>query len=186
VTRHRALSVATWILSRLAPKNERDPLVGDLIEEYALRSSATSSSAALRWYMKQVVTSAPLLLRVRLARGAWVSTIGAALLAYIAVAVAELSVDWAISNWTAVGTFAYKPLGLIMLFPIVILIGYVAGRFRRRAPIVLGVMMLLVVTTMMLSTTESVPPWYGVAYFVMGPAAAFIGAALDSLRPARW
>ena len=136
--------------------------------------------------MKQVVTSAPLLLRVRLARAAWISTVGAALLAYIAVAVAELSVDWAISNWTAVGTFAYKPLGLIMLFPMVVLIGYVAGRFRRRAPIVLGVMMLLVVTTMMLSTTESVPPWYGVAYFVMGPAAAFIGAALHSLRPARW
>jgi len=35
-----------------------------------------------------------------------------------------------------------------------------------------------------LSTTESVPPWYGVAYFVVGPAAAFIGAALHSLRPA--
>ena len=182
---HRALSVATWILSRLAPKNERDPLVGDLVEEYALRSNTTSSSVALRWYMKQVLASAPLLLRVRLARVAWISTIGAALLAYIAVAVAELSVDWAISNWTAGGAFAYKPLGLIILFPIVVLIGYVAGRFRRGAPILLGVMMLLVVTAMMLSTTESLPPWYGVAYFAMGPAAAFIGAALRSLRPAR-
>ena len=186
MTRHRAVSVATWILSRLAPKNERDPLVGDLIEEYSLRSSTTSSSAALSWYMKQVLASAPLLLRIRLVQAAWISTIGAALIAYIAVAVAELSVDWAISNWTAAGAFAYKPLGLIILFPIVVLIGYVAARFRRGAPIVLGVMMLLVVTTMMLSTTESMPPWYGVAYFAMGPAAAFIGAALRSLRPARW
>jgi hypothetical protein len=174
--------VATWILSRLAPKDERDPLVGDLIEEYALRCNAASPSAALRWYMKQVLASAPLLLRVRLVQAPWISTIGAALLAYIAVAVAELSVDWAISNWTAAGAFAYKPHGLVILFPIVVLIGYVAARFRPGAPIVLGVMMLLVVTTMMLSTTESMPRWYGVAYFVVGPAASFIGAALRSLR----
>jgi hypothetical protein len=185
MTRQRALSVATWLVSRLAPKNERDPLVGDLIEEHALRSNATSPSAALRWYMKQVLASTPPLLRVRLVRAAWVSTIGAALLAYIAVALAELGVDWAISNWTAAGAFAYKPLGLIMLFPIVVLIGYLAGRLRRGAPIVLGVMMLLVATTIMLSTTESMPPWYGIAYFATGPIAAIIGGALRSPRLAR-
>ena len=135
--------------------------------------------------MMQVLASAPLLLRFRLARAAWISTIGAALLAYVAVAVAELSVDWVISNWTAAGTFAYKPLGLIILFPVVLLIGYVAGRFRRVAPIVLGAMMLLVATTMMLSSTESVPTWWGVAYFATGPSAAFIGGAWRSLRRIR-
>jgi hypothetical protein len=112
-------------------------------------------------------------------------TIGVALQAYIAVAAAELSVDWAISNWTAAGAFAYKPLGPIIHFPMVVLIGYVAGRFRRGAPIVLGVMMLLVATAMMSLTTEDMPHWYGVAFFVTGPAAAFIGSALRSLRPAR-
>lgn len=177
--------MATWILSRLAPKDERDPLVGDLIEEFALRSNTTSGSAALRWYVTQVLVSAPLLLRLRLARVAWLSTIGAALIAYIAVAVAELSIDWAISNRTSAGAFAFKPLGLIILFPTVVLIGYVAGWFRRGAPIVLGAMMLLLVTTMTLSSTESVPPLWGVAYFVTGPSAAFIGGALRSLRPAR-
>jgi len=185
VTHHLTLSLATWILSRLAPKSEREPLLGDLIEEYALRANATSSSAALKWCMKQVLMSAPLLLRMRLARVVWMSTIGVAFLAYVAIAVAELSVDWAISNWTAAGVFAYKPLSLIILFPIVVLIGYVAGRFRRGAPIVLGAMMLLVVTTMTLSSTENVPTLWGVAYFVTGPSAAFIGGALRSLRLAR-
>ncbi len=183
--RHPVLYVATWVVSRLAPENEREPLVGDLIEEYALRANATSSSAALKWYLKQVFASAPLLLRIRLTRAPWISTIGVALLAYIAVGVAELSTNWAISNWTAAGTLAYKPLGLIIVFPMVMLIGYLAETFRRGAAIVLGAMMLLVVTAMMLWTAESMPPWYRIAYFFTGPAAAFVGNALRSLRPSR-
>jgi hypothetical protein len=181
----RTLHVATWILSRLAPEGEREPLVGDLTEEYALRANATSSSAALKWYLKQVLASAPPLLRVRLTQAAWISTITVALLAYIAVGVAEFSVDWAISNRTATGAFAYKPLGLIITFPMVMFIAYFAARFRRRAPIVLGAMMLLVVTVMTLWTTESMPLWYRIAYFVVGPAAAFLGSAMRSLRPSR-
>ena len=182
MTRHRTLTVATWVLLRFAPKSEREPLLGDLVEEYAFRANATSSSAALKWCVQQVLVSAPLLLRMRLARVAWTSTIGVALLAYVAVAVAELSVDWTISNWTAAGAFAYKPLGLIILFPIVVLIGYVAGRFRRGAPVVLGVMMLLVVSAMMAMTTEDMPLWYAIAFFVTGPAAAFTGSALRLSR----
>ena len=64
----------------------------------------------------------------------------------VAVAVAEFSVDWAISDRTAPGSFAYKPLGLMITFPMVMFIAYFAARFRRRAPIVLGAMMLLIVT----------------------------------------
>jgi hypothetical protein len=43
--------------------------------------------------------------------------------------------------------------------------------------------MLLAVTVMTASTTESTPTWYRIAYFFVGPAAAFIGSALRSLRP---
>ena len=46
--------------------------------------------------------------------------------------------------------------------------------------------MLLIVTMMMLSTTESMPLWYRIAYFFVGPAAAFLGSAIRSLRASRW
>jgi hypothetical protein len=182
---HRTLHVMSWLLSRLAPEGAREPLVGDLTEEYALRANSTSSSAALRWYLRQVCASASPLLWARLTRAAWISTIGVALLAYITVGVAEFTVNWAISNRAATSIFAYKLLGLIITFPIVVLIGYFAARFRRGAAFVLGVMMLLVVTMMMLWTTESMPTWFRIAYFIGGPAAAFIGSGLHSLRPAR-
>jgi hypothetical protein len=181
VTRSRLLQAALWILSRLMPENEREPLVGDLIEEYALRANAASSAAALKWCLQQVCASAPQLLWSRLTRAAWISTFGVALLAYIAVGIAEVTVNWAISNWTATGAFAFKPIGLLILFPMVMLIGYFAARLRRRAAVVLGVMMLLVVTLMTLSGGESMPAWYRVAYFVTGPVAAFLGSGLRTV-----
>jgi hypothetical protein len=43
-------------------------------------------------------------------------------------------------------------------------------------------MMLIAVTAMTLLADEAVPAWYRVAYFFVGPVAAFIGTALRSLR----
>ena len=183
--RHRALHAATWILFWLVPRREREPLVGDLTEEYALRANAVSSSAALKWYLQQVCASVPPLLWATLTRVAWISTVGVALLAYLAVGVVELIVNWAISSSFATGTVAYNALGLLVTSPMVVLIGYFAARFRRGAAIVLGAMMLLAVTAMTLWTTESLPPWLRIAYFFVGPAAAFVGSALRSLRPVR-
>jgi hypothetical protein len=180
--RHRAVYVATWILSRLVSRREREPLLGDLAEEYALRANTASASAAFKWYLQQICASAPALLYAKLARAAWIATAGAALLAYMAVGLVELIVNRVISNSSAA---AYNPLGLLITFPMVVLIGYFAARFRRRAAIVLGAMMLLAVTVMTASTTEITPRWYRIAYFFVGPAATFFGSALRSLRQPR-
>ena len=178
--RHLSLHVATWILSRLAPASEREPLVGDLIEEYSLRANTASSSAARGWFLRQVCASVPSLLWARLTRTAWLSTFGVALLGYIAVGVVEVIVNWAISS-----SAAYNPLGMFITFPMVVVIGYFAARLRREAPIVLGAMMFVAVTVMTFSANESLPLWYRIAYFIVGPAAAFIGSALSSRRAVR-
>jgi hypothetical protein len=183
--RQRVLQVATWAFSWLAPRSQREALIGDLVEECALRAQADSSSEAHKWYLRQLCASAPPLLWTRFTRAAWISTLGVALFAYIAVGVVELIVNWAIANSSATGTAAYNPLGMFITFPLVVLIGYFAARFRRRAPIVLTAIMLLSVTAMMLWSTESMPRWYRIAYFLVGPAASFIGSTLSSLRPAR-
>jgi hypothetical protein len=171
------LQVATWIFSRLVPKADREPLIGDFAEEYALRVSSTSSSAALKWYLLQICASVPPLLWVRLTRAVWLATLGVALLAYFAVGVVQLIISWAIPSSAAP---LYEPLGLIIVFPMVVLIGYFAERFRRRAAIVLAAMMLLAITAMTVWAAESAPLWYRVAYFFVGPAAALIGSVLSS------
>jgi hypothetical protein len=176
--RRVTLWFATWILSRIVPKDEREPLIGDLAEEYALRVTSDSSSAALKWYLRQICISIPPLLWIRLTRATWLSTLGVALLAYIAVGVAQLVIHWAIPSASAP---TYKPLGLVIVFPLVVFIGYIAERVRRRAAIVLGAMMLLAITAMTVWTSESAPVWYRVAYFFVGPTAALIGSALRTV-----
>jgi hypothetical protein len=180
--RDRALHLATWAFSWLAPRCQREALLGDLVEEYALRAKAASAAAARNWYLRQLCASAPPLLWTRLTRGTWIATLGAALFAYLAVGVVELIVNWAIAGSYATGTVAYNPLGMFITFPVVVLIGYFVARFRRTAAIVLAAMMLLSVTAMTLWATESMPTWYRIAYFLVGPAATFIGSALRSRR----
>jgi hypothetical protein len=179
---HRALQIATCILASIAPKDEREPIVGDLMEEYSLRARAMSSSEAVGWCLRQACASAPTLLWARLTRVTWIPTISVALLGYVAVGVVEFMANGAISSLLPSGSGAYRPLELIITFPAVVLIAYFASRLRRGAAIVLGAMMLLAVTVMTLTAAESVPLWYQIAYFVAGPAATFIGSTLRSLR----
>jgi hypothetical protein len=182
---HRILRAATWVLSRLVLRSDREALVGDLTEEYALRVRAVSASAAGKWYLRQLCASAAPLLWMRIARSAWIATLGVALFAYIAVGVVEFVVNWALAGSSATGTAAYNPLGMAITFPMVVLIGYCAGGIRRTAPAVLGALMLLSVSAMTLWGNERLPTWYTIAYFCVGPAAAFIGSSLRSRRAVR-
>jgi hypothetical protein len=175
---HLILRIATWILSRLANAKDRESLVGDLTEEYAARATATSRSAAFKWQLRQVIASAVPLLWSRLMRSAWISTLGVALVAYIAVGVVEFTANRVMVRFLAMGAHAYTPLELLITVPAVVVIGYFAARFRRRAATVLGVMMLPVVTAVILTSTEHMPLWYQIVYFLVGPAAACMGGRL--------
>jgi hypothetical protein len=179
---HLALAVATWMFSRLIPKGDRDSLIGDLVEEYAFRANAASSSVAFRWYLRQVCASVPPLLWLRLSRATWLATFGVALLAYVAVGVVQVILQWAMTGAAAT---LYSPLGPVVVFPMVVAIAYVAEGFRRRSAIVLGAMMLIAITAVTLWVPENAPLWYRIAYFVVGPAAAVIGSTLRSRRTVR-
>jgi hypothetical protein len=172
--RRLMLHLALWFLSRLAPEGQRESLTGDLLEEYALRARVGSSAAALGWCLRQVCASTVPLLRARLLCGAWLSTLGVAVLGYAAVGALEFA-----ANRVMPGAHA---AGMIITFPAVVAIAYVAAGVRRRAPIVLGAMMLVAVTGMTLTITEDVPTWYRVALFFVGPAAVGIGSAWRRTR----
>ena len=180
--RHRATRAATWFFSWLVPRAEREALLGDLAEEYLLRAGAASAAAASRWYLRQICASVPPLLWARLARSGWLATAGVALLAYIGVGLVELMVNWAIAHLSGTPTGAYNPLGMFITFLPVVLIGYFAAGLRPRAAIVLVAMMLFSVTAMTLWGDERLPTWYRIAYFLVGPAATFIGSGLHSMR----
>jgi hypothetical protein len=170
-----ALNMARWILARFVPEGEREPLVGDLEEEYALRVRTDSSSAPVVWYLRQICSSIPPVIGVRLSRATWLATLGVALVAYFAVGLGQLVIFWAIPASSAP---TYNPLGVIITFPLVAIIGYFAELSRRRAAIVLAAIMLFAITAVTMLIAESAPFWYHAAYFFVGPVGALVGGAL--------
>lgn len=173
--RRGILELAAWTLSRLAPDTEAEALVGDLLEEYALRANVDSPSGALRWYLQQVCKSGLHMMRARLTRTAWPSTVAVALIAYVAVVVIEFTIKREITTSPAAT--------MVIAFPTVALIAYFAAKLRSGAPLVLGLLMVLVVTLMILTANESPPLWNRIAYYFVGPGAVFIGGALRSVLP---
>lgn len=163
------------MLARFVPEGEREPLVGDLEEEYALRVRTDSSSAPVVWYLRQICSSIPPVIGVRLSRAAWLATLGVALIAYFAVGLGQLFIFWAIAASSAP---TYNPLGVIVNFPLVAIIGYFAELSRRRAAIVLAAIMLFAITAVTMLIAESAPFWYHAAYFFVGPVGAVVGGAL--------
>jgi hypothetical protein len=182
---HPALHVVRWIFFRLVPKEYREPLMGDLEEEYVLRARTLSPSAALTWYLKQIFASIPPLLWTRLTRAGWLATLGVAVLAYFAVAVMDFVLKRVILSWTANGILPTYLVGLIITFLTVVLIAYFAEQFRRRAAAVLGAMVLLTVAAMTMEMNGDSSLWHRVAWLLVGPAAAVIGSVLPSLRRVR-
>lgn len=175
MTHRHTLLAATWIFSRLVPEADREQVIGDLAEEYAMRAQTNSSSVALTWYLSQICASTLPVMRIRLARAVWLATLGVALLAYLAVGVVQLIIGWALP--TSYGP-TYDPLGLFVVFPVIVLVGCFAERSRRKAAIVLAAMMLLAITALTMLTTENAPLWYYAAYFLVGPVGALVGGAL--------
>ena len=180
--RHPAPRVATRIFSWLVPKELREPLIGDLEQEYSLRAQTVDPSAALKWYVKEICASFPPLLWMRITRSAWISTLGVAVVAYVAVFVVQLIIFRTI--YSSFGSVP-KPLDLTVSFLVIACMGYVAERLRRRAAIVLGAIALLMTTTMTALTPQTSPLWFRIALCLVGPAAALVGSFLHSLTPRR-
>lgn len=173
-----SLRAATWIFSQLAPREDCEAMLGDLFEEFALRATTASESAATRWCLQQIITSAPALLWAGFRRGVWTSALIAAVLGFAGVVAANFIVGWAIMKAPA----PISSFGIAPFFLVVVLIVYVAARYRRSAAVILGVLMTI---AMAATLQRSGPMWRQITWLGLGPLATFIGCALQSLRRSR-
>ena len=98
--------------------------------------------------------------------------------AYGVVVVLEVSSVWLLSWLWPGGEHATSALRLLMEFPGVVAIAYVATRVHRSAAFVLGGFMLGM-AVLMLSLSEPVSRAFAIALLTMGPIAAVLGWLLD-------
>lgn len=176
--------IAIRLLEWLLPEEHRDALVGDLIEESALRARSSTRATATWWCWAQVVRSIPLVLCSTLRRRRWFGTLGVAIAVYVAAGVLE----WV--GVAVVSRLVYSDARLAMVLSVIVglvtmvLGGYVAASIRQGAASVLAGIILMVVAVLMVTAPDSAPLWYGLTFLIAGPAAALAGGRLTLIQRA--
>lgn len=167
----------TRLFGVLLRQSDREMVLGDLVEERALRASAGSEKAASQWYRRQMIRSIPPVLWANLRRGLWLKTMGAALLAYLIAALLIMASDVALTMMR-LHPAIYPFVSLAAGFLTMALAGYVASRMRRGAPMVLATIAGVMGIMSLASPGPHGPLWYECSLIVVGPAAALAGARI--------
>jgi hypothetical protein len=180
VTRGLRPRWAGWLLACVLPPCDVEVAIGDLEEEYALRSEATSLTSAAHWYWGQVGRSIPVLALASIRQGGWASTLAVAVGACIVQAIVELTTKFAISAVVMPDTRLPAILTLFVTLPTLVFLSYVAARIRPGGATMLTALILIAVLLQLgLKTNAGLPVWTQIAALVVGPSAALTGGILS-------
>jgi hypothetical protein len=170
-----------WILGCVLTVRDVDAVMGDLTEEYALRSRSTAATHASRWYWGQICRSIPPLLWASIRRGGWLSTLAVAAGACTVQAIVELTTKSAISSLVA-SHAGLGPSTLIVTLPTLVLVSYFAARIRPGAAVAMAALIVIAVVAQLVMRGDQLPLWSQIAALLIGPAAAFSGGVLSLRR----
>ena len=175
---------AIWLLERLLPEANRDAIVGDLVEESALRARASNRVTTAWWCWGQVARSIPPVLRSELRRRHWLGTLGVAIVVYLSASVIEFVSTAVISTMFRPDARLATVLSVIIGLTTMALGGYTAASIRQGAASVLAGIILMVVGLLFVTMPNSAPLWYGLTFLIAGPLAALAGGWLSVTRRA--
>ena len=171
---------ACWLLETVVPTSYREAILGDLIEEYTLRTESTSRFTVSRWFWSQTCRSAPSMVWSSLRSRDCLISISIAVGVYIVMEILEYAAHLTISKWVFP-----QPTTYVFLAPVVFLTassigGCVAARIRRGATkfLALIVMITVAVSIYLKVCTIPVPWWYEFGFLTLGPLAVIITPTL--------
>jgi hypothetical protein len=178
VTDHRAPTLATWLLHWVLPPKDRDAMLGDLIEEYRIRS-AESPTTATRWYWAQVCRSIPIIVVSVVRHRGWPLTVSIGLGVYVLVGAINVVGTAVVAQLVGVTASSSRVSGVVVGLSAIAIGGYVAGWMRRGAATVVGGLVLLVAVLLIAAANDTAPFWYQLTFLTLGPLAARTGGALS-------
>ena len=177
MNRRRELPPGDWLPGFLLPRDRAEAVLGDLVEEFALRAEAEGRRAALRWYWSQLGRSLPRLAWASTTDRLWLRTWGVAAAGFVLATLIELGLLAGLANlWPS---SADKDLVHLLVWLIAIaLTGFVAARLQPSSPFALAVVTVAVAVALTIRFGAMTPLWLQLAFFLLGPAACLAGAAL--------
>jgi hypothetical protein len=155
-------------------------MLGDLVEEYAVRIESQSRFAASRWFWSQACRSVPSIVWCSLRSGNCLLSVSIAMGVYIFMGMLKFAADLMISKLVAPGQTMNVVLAPIVFLTTTAIGGCVAARIRRRATIFLALIVMITVAVLMDLKVCSIPVpwWYQFGFLTLGPLAVIIAPAL--------
>ena len=172
--------VATWLLTCVLPRQDVNAIIGDLEEEYASRSRA--SSDAHRWYWMQIMRSMPAFVWLPIRRDGWLSTFGIALATCAMQAGVEVTTGLAVRRLSPPDAVGSVVLALVVTLPSLMFLSYLATRIRPGAATAVPAVAAVAIFVQLLLTTSAgrdLPLGVQVASLFVGPSIAFMGGVLS-------
>jgi hypothetical protein len=169
------------VLERLLPEHVAEALVGDLLEEHALRVRTEGSPRAALWYWRQLARSVLPVLKISFRRGDWVPAWVAGFVAYSFAVSAETSARVSVAKVATHTAIDAIPV-LIVYLGTIVLAAYVVERIRAGGALALGLLVELAAVIQLVTNAHDMPPWYRCALLIAGPLAALAGRKLFARR----
>jgi hypothetical protein len=171
---------ACWFLDSVLLVPYRDALLGDLIEEYALRAESASPLTASRWFWSQAWRSVASLVWSWLRGGDWFISMSIAMGVYIAMGMLKFAADATISKLLAPGQTSSVVLAPVVFLTTTAIGGWVASRIRRGATIFLALIVMITVAVLidLKVCTIPVPWWYQFGFLTLGPLSVLMAPAI--------
>ena len=171
---------ACWLLESVVPAPYREAMLGDLIEEYALRAESASPLIASRWFWSQACRSVPSMVWSSLRSRDWLTSMSIALGVYVVMAMLKFAADLTISRLVAPQPTTYVVLAPVMFLATTSIGGCVAARIRRGTTIFLAliVMIWVAVSIAVKVCAIPVPWWYQFGFLTLGPLSVLVTPAV--------
>lgn len=172
---------ACWLLRSVLPVPYREAMLGDLVEEYALRVESASPLTASRWFWSQTGRSVPSMILSSLRSPDWLASVGTGVVVFIAMAMLKYAAGLAIVKSTVIpqttDIFVLKP---ILFLAVAAIGGCVVARVRPNATIFLALIVMISVAVLIILhlCTIPVPWWYQFGFLMLGPLAVLIAPAI--------
>ena len=169
--------LAGWLLGCVLPREDAEAVIGDLIEECALKQSDSRLQLSW-WYWSQVSRSVTPLVWTRIRRERWGASFAAAIAAFILANIVEMVATSAIGKFVDGQPVVLVSLNLVVGLAAMAMGGYIAAWLHPRASGIVALLIVVVVVAFMATMEMSGPLWYHVGFLVLGPLAAWAGGAL--------
>jgi hypothetical protein len=170
--------LANWILACAIAPADRQCILGDLAEEYAIRRGTTSRMSANFWYWTQVLRSIPWLLSGPVRRSGWMATFGVALAACAAQAAVELVTAAFLPGIIQGSARAAVPVALVVVLGSLVVVSCIASRIRPGAGTLLTLMASVAMLVRVFHAGIEGVHLSHILESACAPSAAFVGAAL--------